>query len=501
MRFIIPKTLRQIAILILALTSISATLPAKKIPVGYNFNTKDSVYAEIVTFPLEISNVYQASNKTNLFITIDSAKTFSASRYFIHYDIPTRKLVQYCELNRNARQVFFRDSNIVLNTPLGGQCNDFDGKIRKTYTKNISYVSAKYSIGIIAKGYGSTTLDAINLQTGERVWKMPLHQNLTWESIKTINDEILIIESEGVYGLRLSDGRNWYYKAVDYDLDPPLKEPTLLTAASVLVGLAAGFIVVPTANPIRGISSNTLIDNDTIYYAHKDTVVCLGRFGQKYWQSALPRNTMSRSSIIADSNKLIVVNYGYAFENGNKVLYGKPFISGFDKHSGERLYYSQVSVAGEYIVDVDVSDTILTLLLPTTTVRYGLNSGQMLSENKTNSAEKGIFYIANSGDLYFQNTDSTFIKKDNSTLIETSKGLHLTLNPDGTYSDVDTVASYFSRIGEKDEFIILSNDSKTVLIDKSGKLISVASLPRQSAVINDLVVCVMNKQIYVVDFE
>lgn len=501
MHFTAAKILRLFAVLIFTAIIISATLPVKKIPVGFNFATKDTVYAETITFPLDISNVYQASNKTDLFVTIDSSRTFNTSRYFIHYNIPKLKLIQYQEMDRNSRNVFFSDSIIVLNTPFGGQCRNYNGDLTKTFPKNISYVSTKHRLAIISKGFGSTTLDAINFETGERIWKTPLHQNLTWESVKTINDDILLIESEGVYGLRISDGRNWYYKGVDYDLYPPLKELSVLTAASVLVGLAAGFIVVPTANPIRGISSNTLVDNDTIYYAHKDTIACLGRFGQIYWQAILPAKTTSRSSLFIDGNILVMVNYGYAYENGNKVLYGKPFISGYDKHTGERQYYTQINATGEYIVDADVTDSVLTLFFPNITIRYGLRSGNTLSECKTNSTEKGIFYIASSNELYYQNTDSTFIKKNKCILVETSKNMYLMLDSDGTYSDIDTIASYFNAIGEKNGNLVLTNNSKTVIIDKSGKLLSVISLPSQSAFVNDLLFCVKGNQIYVLDIK
>jgi hypothetical protein len=194
-------------------------------------------------------------------------------------------------------------------------------------------------------------LSCLSLKDGSILWTAPVPAKYNWNSLTALNDSILIIAAGGLYAVNVNTGLIW-----THSMSTAQKINKPLTFSSFNHSTFAGFY-----NPfntshedaqITQIASNILITANAIYFASKQKLIAVNKDGKLIWEVDMSAVPVSNCLLFENKENILLVNLGIAQYNENTVLYGKPFISAYNKESG-LMMLEKNEEAFSNIVDIE----------------------------------------------------------------------------------------------------------------------------------------------------
>jgi len=390
-----------------------------------------------------------------------------------------KQLISGIDLN-NGKTIWKRDINLINKSQYAVRLND-------TVTM------------LVADG-----LHTYNLKNGKG-WDRFIFMSYGYNDILKLNDFTNLVVADGLHSVNLNTGTGWGFKRIT-GTRKLIKRNNTLTIFEVGLGLIQendiyspltsglvedDFIYRAKHYIICDIVSNVIIDNSKIYWASKQNIVKLDTSGKVQWENNLPNDEVSKSKIFINGRVLCLLNLGYAFSTTflcQNIIYGKPFIEGFDKNTGNKLYYQSLKNNNYPITGYKVSNNTLILFSDSIISKYSIDNGELIKEKAINTDTLGLIdcYISNSTYILkdsllicLNDSNSTYhcILTKNKKIIQINDQLEV-LN---IWNNEDTYAKYlakgdFNFIGNaKDSYILDTNNNVIANLKASNKAVLIGS--------------------------
>lgn len=95
---------------------------------------------------------------------------------------------------------------------------------------------------------------------------------------------------------------------------------------------------------LSGTHSNFIFSGDSIFIADAKNLYCFDKQLNEFWRTALPADAGSKSFIELSGNKILLINFGIAFQKGLLGHCGKPFVARYDRHTGKQLFLTMPDI-------------------------------------------------------------------------------------------------------------------------------------------------------------
>jgi hypothetical protein len=449
--------------------------------IGRNFKTNTDIKAVERVFADNI-HLWHIDDSTKV-LTLqlrgskDSNGTdLNANGYIVSYDLSQHKIewqqniyYQYSNLD------LYNDILIKTTNSQSSRLNNENGEAQWQAKNTIYYANPALKIGV---GYRckssddfSNWLEGIDLNTGKVLWKREVTRAYGMNDISALNDSVILILADGVHAVNLKTGVGW-----DYNAKTGKKDYSSTIAANVF-SIGLGLLLGSQPEIYSGhdlftdMVSNVLTDSTGVYLANKSSVVKLNHNGVVVWEGKLPSGLAGKSALFLKNSQLGMVNWGFAYKNGELVHYGKPFVVAFDRNSGKQNFFQAIDYRREKINAFDIQHDTIFLMSKNKIFKYSLKSGVELWEQVYKDSIGQLNEFA-AKDMYFE-TDSTFTNlyaSDSSKVYAyTDKSnllvLDCMLKPIKIIPQRDIFYCYLETNGYK----FLENGSMTVVIDRAGK--------------------------------
>ncbi|WP_123985304.1 outer membrane protein assembly factor BamB family protein [Taibaiella soli] len=342
--------------------------------IGYNIN-KVPLHAACYSLPAEIFRIgidNEQNNAVLLLRNVDennrfygdgelSLLNFEAGNFDWHFG------VKGTEVHRTRNTIFYQSKagtsifNVADKKRLPASLNNF---CFLGYHNDIAYDG----------------VNAVDLKTGKQIWKHSIrNSDVPFDGLRQINDSMVAFSWAGMHVLNIKTGEGWDYKM------KTTKGMGVAIAASIGIGAATGLLtpvaVVPAVRFQTGMKSNIVFDNQNIYFADKESIVCWNiNTGAVLWENELPSKKTSSSELFIAGENIYLVNKGHL---GNKEM-GQPFIAAYNKQTGAKLFFEELGESGISSVLVQ-GDTCL--LYNGSVCKVDLNTGKHLSLKITGGTE------------------------------------------------------------------------------------------------------------------
>ena len=205
------------------------------------------------------------------------------------------------------------------------------------FPSKIIYPISKKNTGLtynpVLKIDNEIGLSCVNLSNGSLIWSAPIPAKFNWNSVTPLNDSIIIIAAGGLHAININTGLLWSY--------------TLTTAQKINKAFiyssfnhttfTSFYNAINTSHEeyqITQIASNILITENLIYFNSQDKLLALNKEGKLIWESDMTELPISNCLLFENNENILLINLGMAQYNDNTVLYGKPFISAYNKQTG-----------------------------------------------------------------------------------------------------------------------------------------------------------------------
>lgn len=472
--------------------------------VGKNIQTDKYVYGDIYEFPYTIESfTYDSVRSKRLYVNLknDKPQGTESPYYFVNFDRRMKRTLNFETLHAQAHNTvstevysWFNTANKVTKT------DNTTGDVLKEHKQTLSYFSTPHKLGISVKNAGES-VTAFDLNTGEKRWKTAIQDFKGWDSAQKLNKDAILVEANGIHCLRLTDGRGWHYSAPNINRKPAINEINAKHAPNAQAYSQTGISFISKDTIIDNISSNILLDKDTIFYAYSDTIVCLGKFGQVIWKKSVQKKNMSTSTLFTDNTYVYIINHGYASAAGKRIPYGKPFFSAYNKQTGERLFHNQLAFKGKPILHQVKHNNTLVIQTVSSILRYKLPSGAFIDEKKIDYAETGYFTIGKLENVYVINRQKQIEVFEKTALIFTDKNQYFTYHTNGQLIETEKMNSYLTYVGTIKENTILANTIKTIILDSNSKILMDLNLPQVSTIRNGKITCIDDNKIFYISME
>lgn len=226
----------------------------------------------------------------------------------------------------------------------------FDFNKRKLRSLPITAIYRNDSMDVII-GYNKSNsmfkgnISAYRISNGELLWnqKLPHYYHWPWECTKSLEsqqDQLYLITDSlikldimtgATIKMPFTSGLNEPFKSrFSFVMNRKLLRVDWREAYMAERPYIADFVLSDT-------HSNFLLASDSIFIADAKNIYCLDKQLNKIWMTSLPKDAGSKSNIKFIDNKIVITNYGVAFQKGLLAHCGKPFVAEYDRHSGKEL--------------------------------------------------------------------------------------------------------------------------------------------------------------------
>jgi outer membrane protein assembly factor BamB len=178
------------------------------------------------------------------------------------------------------------------------------------------------------------TLVAFDLKTGKAKWVRKIEELEKWQSVIPSNDSNIIAYYSGMHCYNLYNGQGWDYKKImTKQANGKINNDQI--AAVILFGMI-GVIAVSSndGDYFSGLCSNVLTTDSNYYFASKNYLNCVSKNGVELWRKELPENLSGTTKIAFMGDAILLINTGTCIKNGQKFLYGYPYIATILKDNG-----------------------------------------------------------------------------------------------------------------------------------------------------------------------
>lgn len=468
---------------IISLTVFSQIKPdslSNEIIIGRNFKTNSYIKAKEYVFGGNIDSWHIDDSTKILIMQLrdkvnnnddpkDTGKLFS-------FDLQSNRVIWQKGINYRNSTVDQYDNVLVKTIDNQSSClNNETGESLWKSKNTLYYVNPDLKIGIGYKQNNTNSLEGIDMVTGKSIWKRKISRDFGLNDISQLNDSVIIVIAKGIHLVNLKNGTGW-----DYYSKTGKKDYTGVVASNV-VSLGLSMLLGTDQEVYTGhdlftdMVSNVLVDSTSIYMADKSSIVRLDLFGFEIWKKKLPAGLAGKSTIFMNDSSLCMINYGYAYLNGELVNYGKPFIAAFNKNTGSQLYLQTVGYKKERLNGCNVQQDTVFLLSKNHIFKYSLKSGSELWEQNYKTDLQGELTQFAGTDMYIE-ADSTYINlylSDKTKMyVYTNKNNLMILNNDLLPEKTISLNDLFYCYLETNGYRFLENGTTTVVIDKKGQEIA-----------------------------
>lgn len=500
------SALRFIPLLLLIKTSgycqsTGETIEANTIVIGTNEETQNDITAKEYTFNDRIDDIYlnKQSNNVTLQIrgTSKNGKWLDNNGAIVLFDLDNHKQMWSRKINFQNQVIsqygntIISNSNISKTTSQG--LNIGSGKEWKELKHKVYYVdtASNISIGYIVKASGvSYNLVGVDLKDISLQWERELKRDYYWDGLRYLNDSTLLVSAAGLHTVDINTGKGWDYNTVTGTKD--YTRATITTVAGVALGVLTGtYFYSGDPDLLHGIFSNSVEDSNSFYYASKE---CLARIhksnGYYIWKIPFEEDEASHSNLFIVDDKLIMVNLGYAYLDNRAIDYGKPFIAGFDKETGKKLFFTSIGDKKNPIKGVMKKGGNLCLLFNDSIALYNINDGVRIVSNtiKKNKDEDLLYFLGynlyhNTGDSLhpiFKPLDTTkiYFYSNKNTIYEVASDL--------SFSKTIKLENAYLSTGNLGNLKLINQKNETYILDKNDKIVAKLKASHQAVLKNNI---------------
>jgi len=387
--------------------------------------------------------------------------------------------------------------------------NSDNGELIKKIKNAFIYISEKNNIGIGFKyssfeGSVTNKLQAVDLNNGKPLWTRELDCDFGVDNVFQTSDSTIIIVASGLHNVNIHTGKGYGIK-----LKTGIKDYSK-TAGANAVGIAAGiltgtFVLSTGYDFVDGLQSGIIADSSGLYMASKNRIVKIDFNCYKLWDSSLPDDLTSKSSIFSDSNNIFLINHGYGNRGNRKIKMGKPYFACFDKLTGEEKYNNLLTVDDKAVVDSYlISDSTVYVLLNNSLSELSLNTGKLLAYNQFDEEKYGKVKTFLTSKAVNENSDSTYMI----TSYADSTNIRLVTNNDTYFSinrklkEVGAVKPisdlWFYNLSYGD-YKLITKGNKTLIIDSLNRRFGELEASRSAFVRDNKLYTKYDNKIKVID--
>jgi outer membrane protein assembly factor BamB len=206
------------------------------------------------------------------------------------------------------------------------------GYDEQRFPSRLIYVNAQMNAALYYEKE-SDSLRCADLQTGDKKWCALIPRAGNWSDHVLLNDSVLIIAASGLHAVDLKRGLLWTIQA----------RTSVVNDGALVYSRARNTTIKGIGNPVltavndtlvNQLSSNILIQNNRIYFASKDDLMCIDANGKVIWKNNLSDYDLAKTRLSPLDTGFLLVNFGLAVHSGNLVIWGTPFLLMADPVSG-----------------------------------------------------------------------------------------------------------------------------------------------------------------------
>lgn len=223
-------------------------------------------------------------------------------------------------------------------------CN-FEGK--KLYSIPVAPLLYNDSLDVvIGQNYPSYlfegNISAYRISTGQLIWKqkLPHRHHWPWFDFK-IDKNIHYLITDSLVKLDIVTGKT-IKMPFTAGVSEPMKSRFSLVKNRDIVRRdwqEANYCLYPFIADfvLSGTHSNMIFNSDSIFIADVNNLYCLDEQLNQRWVTPLPKDAGAKSEIHLLGDKILLQNFGVAFQKSLIAHCGKPFVAVYDRHTGKEL--------------------------------------------------------------------------------------------------------------------------------------------------------------------
>ncbi|KAA5532260.1 PQQ-like beta-propeller repeat protein [Taibaiella lutea] len=501
------KTKGVILLLIFLLIKVSVhsqsteTVSTNTIVIGKNEDTQKDITATEYTFKDRIHEIYvnAQSNDVTLQIrgTSKNGKWLDNKGEIVLFDLESHQTKWIRKINYQSEYLSQFGNTFILNNNFvkaaSQKINAETGKGLAELKHKVYYVDTTndVSIGYIVKASGvSYQLVGVDVKDISLKWERELKRDYYWDGLKYINDSTLLVSAAGLHSININTGKGWDYNAITGKKN--YKTAAITTVAGITAGLLTGtYFYATDPDLLHGIVSNTLEDSSAFYYASKEELTKIDKVnGQVIWKFPFDENEASHSNIFLIDDRLIMINFGYAFLDNNTIGYGKPFIASFDKNTGNQIFVTDIGDKKNPIKSIFRKKESVLLLFNDSIAAYNINTGLRIGGNKIEKKknEDLLFFLDNN--IYYNVNDSLnprFKRFDNTkAYVFSDENIIYEINNDLTVSKTFKREDLFFTIVNTGNLNLINRRNQSYILNKNAEIIARFNTSGQSVLKNGL---------------
>lgn len=216
----------------------------------------------------------------------------------------------------------------------------------------------------------SQKLRAVRLTDGMELWQTKVAHEYGWNQVYSLDGAKRLVVADDICEFDLLTGSSKVYEAKTgiKDVKSMVLQGLMAVATGVATGVASGgtfgYSYVPmSSNVISGLVSNVCMQDSCYYVADRNNMMCLDQHLQPVWEYEFPDKTASSSVLFMQDDNIYMLNYGFGWKDGmRKVKSGRPFIAGFDRRSGQQLFFNRLSLKKDIVEDAFVAEDAVYML-------------------------------------------------------------------------------------------------------------------------------------------
>jgi len=368
---------------------------------------------------------------------------------------------------------------------------DFQGK--KLYTLSMQPVWHNDSLDVMI-GYNHPDyffkgdISAFHISTGKLIWKQKIPHRYHWPWSDVTKDRkqknILYLITDSLVKLDVLTGKT-VKMPFTAGMDEPFKSrfslvrkrPIYRTDWKEAYWCCQPYI---DSNVLSGTHSNSVSSEDSIFIADAKNLYCLDMLLNKRWITPLPADAGSKSYLIIQDDKILLINYGIAFQKGLLGHCGKPFVGVYDKHTGKQLSLTMPDIKNKISDGLAVTgraywqdDTGLMFNNQGETEVHRIDWKAPVKKAKSKDEEDECFYWpVDTVYQYSQGSMKPLVTDAHQLLVEANKQDVYLLKDDGTQQkfNADSIFStkseniYYNNAEKRTTYLVTDSSKKVLLV-------------------------------------
>ena len=447
---------------------------SNNLPVGQNLKNNASIEGTSYVFESPVNSLSIDTKNQTALVLLQHKSNYFNKGILLNYNLEKKEAIWEKPVNLNKEKIsLIPGLAIVKGSKQSTALNPADGAPSWETTTDFFYTDLEAQIGIgfpQKKFTVSNELNGINLLNGEILWSRKFNHQFGINSVTPLGKETVLIVTDKIYALNLKDNSGWDYS---------INSGTTTLPETINLKIDNKYIEDTDYNSLQdgktvcGLVSDPLIQDNKIYIASEDQVTCLSEDGKVLWKTPLQEKLTSRLRIFAAKGVLYVINTGYAYFDGKKIQYGMPFVAAFKQDNGEQIY--QTNLEKGFIVDYQAAGDKLYLLQPLRMAIVDLVSGKLLSRELLEVPDR-VEMVAFPHAGFYEAGENNVYKP----LISDNNRLYM-INERGKMVSYELATKTFTPVAPEklfresfrtDDFVCISQNKNSILLDNSGQAIA-----------------------------